>query len=127
MRLTLAIAASALAIACTAGAHAQEMPAGISSQYLACHGRANGNTVQEGICAQTEIAAQDARLNKAYQQVMRQLASKPQERLALRDAERSWLKRRDYECKVDAQTIDSGCLVTKTAARANELESQVRF
>lgn len=127
MKLGFAIAAFTLTGAFGANAHAQGMPEGLSQKYLACQSRAGSNTVQSGICAQTEIAAQDARLNKAYQQVMRQLANKPQERVALRNAERSWLKRRDYECKIDEQTIDSGCLVTKTAIRANELESRVRF
>jgi uncharacterized protein YecT (DUF1311 family) len=66
-------------------------------------------------------------LNKAYQQVMRQLASKPEQRTALRNKQRSWLKARDYDCKVDQQTIDSSCVVMRTAVRANELESQIRF
>ncbi len=127
MKWTMATVAGAMLIAGGGTADAQEPPRGLSGQYMACHGRAHGNTVQEGICAQTEMAWQDARLNKAYQQVMRQLVSKPQERMALRDAERSWLKQRDYECKVDQQTIDSGCLVMRTAVRANELEAQVRI
>jgi len=106
---------------------AQSATPGLSERYTACQGRAGGNTVQQGICAQTEIASQDARLNKAYQQVMRQLASKPEQRTALRNKQRSWLKARDYDCKVDQQTIDSSCLVMRTAVRANELESQIRF
>lgn len=127
MKLGSAIAALALAAVFGSNAQAQDMPEGLSQRYLACQSRAGSNTVQSGICAQTEIVTQDARLNKAYQQVMRQLANKPEERAALRNAERSWLKRRDYECKVDDQTIDTGCLVTKTAIRANELESRIRF
>lgn len=108
-------------------ASAQVAPSGLSDRFTACAARAHGNTVQEGICAQSEMASQDARLNKSYQQVMKQLASQPQKRIALRDAQRSWLKARDYECKVDQETINSGCLVMKTAARANELESMIRF
>jgi uncharacterized protein YecT (DUF1311 family) len=127
MKLGLLVAASVLAATGMGSAHAQDLPSGLSQKYLACQERAGRNTVQIGICAQTEMAAQDARLNKAYQQVMRQLANKPEERIALRNAERSWLKRRDYECKIDQQTIDNGCLVAKTADRANELESRVRF
>lgn len=73
------------------------------------------------------MASQDARLNKAYQQVMRQLASRNAERLALRTEQRSWLKARDYECKVDQETINNSCLVGKTAVRADELESMIRF
>jgi len=89
--------------------------------------RAGNNTVQRNVCAQRESGAQDDRLNKAYQRVMRQLASKPAEKLALRDQERRWIAERDYSCKVNSDTVDSRCVVMKTAARADELESQVRF
>ncbi|MFV0623401.1 lysozyme inhibitor LprI family protein [Sphingomonas sp. ac-8] len=106
---------------------AQDDSSGLSPRYLACQARAGNNTVQSGICAQAEMTSQDARLNKAYQQVMRQLASKPQEKIALRNYQRSWLRQRDYECKVDQETINSTCLVAKTATRANELEEQIRF
>lgn len=108
-------------------AFAQNATPGLSARYTACQGRAGNNTVQQGICAQSEMSAQDARLNKAYQQVMRQLANKPEQRTVLRSKQRSWLKARDYECKVDQQTIDSSCLAMRTAVRANELESQIRF
>jgi uncharacterized protein YecT (DUF1311 family) len=106
---------------------AQEETQGLSARYMACQTRAGGNTVQIGICAQAEMASQDARLNKAYQQVMRQLVSKPDQRIALRNAQRSWLKARDYECKVDQETINNSCLVRRTALRANALERQIRF
>ncbi|WP_207105762.1 lysozyme inhibitor LprI family protein [Sphingomonas sp. CFBP 8760] len=121
------LAAAAFLVSAGSPALAQVAPAGISDRYTACASRAGTNTVQQGICAQSEIAAQDARLNKAYQQVMRQLAKTPDKRLALRTAQRSWLKARDYECKIDQETINSTCLVMKTATRANELESMVRF
>jgi uncharacterized protein YecT (DUF1311 family) len=121
--------AIAAAVACLGGAtHAvAQAPGGVSQEFAACEARAGTNTVQSGICAQREMATQDARLNKAYQQVMQQLARDPAKKIALRDEERSWLKQRDYECKVDGQTIDSGCLVRKTAARADVLENQIRF
>ena len=124
MRISVAVA---VLVSAHSPALAQVAPAGISDRYLACQARAEANTVQQGICAQSEIASQDARLNKAYQQVMRQLANTPEKRLALRAEQRSWLKARDYECKIDQETINSSCLVTKTASRANELESMVRF
>lgn len=120
--VTLAILSSA----CATSAFAQA-PQGLSERYAACHARARGNTVQDGICAQTEMAAQDARLNKAYQQVMHQLDNEPDKKIALRNAQRSWLKKRDYDCKVDGDTIDDDCLVEKTAIRANELEKQIHF
>jgi uncharacterized protein YecT (DUF1311 family) len=126
MILRVVIAAAILASVCASSALAQT-PEGLSDHYAACHARAKGNTVQDGICAQSEMAAQDARLNKAYQQVMGQLAVDPAKKTALRDEQRSWLKKRDYDCKVDGNTIDDGCLVTKTAIRANELEKMIRF
>lgn len=126
--MKLKIMATTAVLVCLAAPALGQVPeAGISDRYTACQTRAGGNTVQQGICAQSEIASQDARLNKAYQQVMRQLASTPERRLALRAEQRSWLKARDYECKVDQDTINSSCLVMKTATRANELESKVRF
>jgi uncharacterized protein YecT (DUF1311 family) len=104
-----------------------ESPQGLSPAYGACLARARSNTVQLGMCEQTEMAAQDARLNKAYQQVMSQLAKDPPKQMALRSKQRSWLKERDYGCKVDHQTVDSSCVVGRTAARANELEKMIRF
>ena len=102
-------------------------PQGMSPAYRACLERAHHNTVQLGICEQTEMASQDARLNKAYQQVMHQLAKNPAKQMALRNQQRSWLKERDYSCKVDHQTLDDSCLVGKTATRADELERLIRF
>jgi uncharacterized protein YecT (DUF1311 family) len=126
MKIRISIAAAVL-VSASSPALAQVAPAGVSDRYVACQTRAETNTVQQGICAQSEIASQDARLNKAYQQVMRQFAKTPGRRLTLRAEQRSWLKARDYECKVDQETINSSCLVTKTASRANELESMIRF
>ncbi|HXH14713.1 MAG TPA: lysozyme inhibitor LprI family protein [Sphingomonas sp.] len=126
MKLKIA-AVAAILVSITGTALAQDGTPGLSAKYLACSARAGSNTVQSGICAQSEMTAQDARLNKAYQQVMRQLAATPDKRLALRNEERSWLKARDYECKVDQETINNSCLVAKTALRANSLESRIRF
>lgn len=104
-----------------------QSPDGLSPAYRACLARAHSNTVQLGMCEQTEMASQDARLNKAYQEVMRELAKNPPKQIALRNQQRSWLKERDYSCKVDHQTVDDSCVVGKTAARANELERMIRF
>ena len=104
-----------------------QSPQGLSPEYGRCLVRARSNTVQLAMCEQTEMAAQDARLNKAYQQVMGQLVKNSPEQLELRSEQRSWLKKRDYDCKLDHQTIDSSCIVGKTAARANELEKMIRF
>ncbi|MDR3508476.1 MAG: lysozyme inhibitor LprI family protein [Caulobacteraceae bacterium] len=106
---------------------AVQSPQGLSADYGRCLERAGRNTVQLAMCEQTEMAAQDARLNKAYKQVMGQLAKDPPKQSALRNEQRSWLKKRDYDCKLDQQTINSSCIVEKTAARANELEKMIRF
>jgi len=123
----LCICASTLAQPVFAQPTTVQPPEGMSSAYKACLARARKNTVQLGMCEQTEMAAQDARLNKAYQQVMGQLAQDPPKQAALRNAQRSWLKERDYSCKVDHQTLNDSCLVGKTAARADELERMIRF
>ncbi len=123
MILRSVVVLAILSSACATSASAE----GLSERYIACHTRANGNTVQDGICGQAEMAEQDARLNKAYQQVMRQLDKDPGKKLALRTEQRSWLKRRDYECKVNADTVNDDCLIKKTATRADELEKQLRF
>ncbi|GAM02461.1 MULTISPECIES: lysozyme inhibitor LprI family protein [Sphingomonas] len=109
-----------------APAIAQESP-NLSPAYINCMNRAGGNIVQTGVCTQREAAVQDDRLNKAYQQVMRQLASRPAVKTALRDQQRRWIRERDYSCKINGDTIDTGCIVTKTALRADQLERQVRF
>ena len=116
-----------IAAAGTAGPAVAQHSPHLSATFEACMGRAGTNTVQRQVCAEREIGAQDDRLNKAYQRVMRQLANDPKGRLALRDRERRWIAERDYTCKVNGDTTDSDCVVMKTAARADELESQVRF
>ncbi len=115
-----------MGIGAGAPAVAQESP-NLSPAYVNCMDRAGGNTVQSGVCTQREAAVQDDRLNKAYQQVMRQLASRPAAKTALRDQQRRWIRERDYSCKINGDTIDTSCIVTKTALRADQLERQVRF
>ena len=125
MKLVAAMSAMAI-VGMGAPAVAQISP-NISAAYTNCMDRAGSNTVQSGVCTQREAAVQDDRLNKAYQQVMRQLASRPAAKTALRDQQRRWIWERDYSCKINGDTIDTGCIVTKTALRADELERQVRF
>lgn len=116
-----------LVAASSAPAAAQELPRGVSPDYLACRTRAHGSTVQQNLCTQTEMVSQDARLNKAYRQVMKQLASDAAGRQSLQTDEQAWIKQRDYECQVNDHTTNNYCLMSKTAIRANELEGQVRF
>jgi len=121
---TLIIAIGTALLATGGAAQAQDS---LSREYETCMSRAGSNTVQSGMCAQKEITAQDGRLNKAYKQVMQQLASNPARRNALRDRQRSWIKARDYACNIDGGTFDMNCVVERTASRADTLEGMVRF
>jgi uncharacterized protein YecT (DUF1311 family) len=125
-RLILAAAAVALFAAAPAVAEGA-MSAHLSAAFKACFQRAGDNTVQRSICAQREVGTQDDRLNKAYQQVMRQLAGDPTAHTALRDEERRWISERDYTCKINGTTVELSCVVIKTATRADELESRIHF
>ncbi len=120
---------AAAAVTSLASAAAAQPPASahLSPQFMACFQRAGSNAVQRDVCAQREVGAQDDRLNKAYKQVMGQLAKDSAAHAALRDDERRWITQRDYECKVNDQTVNEACVVMKTAQRADELESRVRF
>lgn len=128
--MSRSIAAALLLLAAPAGvAHAQAAPrsANLSPAFVGCMQRAGDNIVQRSVCASREAGGQDDRLNKAYQRVMHQLATDPAAKTALRDQERRWIEERDYSCKVNGTTIDAACVVLKTAVRADELESRVRF
>lgn len=125
-RLTLSAAALAL-LSATPALAGDDWSANLSPTFKTCYQRAGNNTVQSSICAQREISAQDDRLNKAYQQVMHQLANDPAGHAKLREEERHWISERDYACKLNDNTTDLACVVKKTALRADELESRVRL
>lgn len=127
--MTRTIVAALLVLAAPVGATSAQTPASskLSPAFVACFQRAGDNVVQRSVCASREAGGQDDRLNKAYQRVMHQLANDPVARTTLRDDERRWIQERDYTCKVNGNTIDAACIVIKTAARADELESRVRF
>jgi uncharacterized protein YecT (DUF1311 family) len=126
-RMILVAASLVLLPAASTMAQADALSTHLSPAFKACYQRAGDNTVQRSICAQREVNAQDDRLNKAYQQVMHQLARDPAVHTALRDEERRWISERDYACKVNNTTIDVSCVVIKTAERADLLESRVHF
>ena len=123
----IAAAFLALSAVSTSASAQPSMSSHLSPAFMACLGRAGQNTVQRSVCAEREVGAQDDRLNKAYQQVMHQLANDPAGHTKLRDEERSWIKERDYTCKVNGDTVDSACVVMKTAVRADDLEARVHF
>ena len=127
MKRLISAAALALLSAVPALAQSDALSAHLSASFKACYQRAGDNTVQRDICAEREVNAQDDRLNKAYQQVMRQLAGDPAAHTTLRDEERRWISERDYTCKINGTTVDVSCVVIKTALRADELERRIHF
>ncbi len=93
-----------------------------SRAYSTCMHRAGSSTVQAGICAQSELSRQDARLNRVYAHLLAPMPPGSAQRLQLRDSERAWLAHRDQSCQRNAETIDNACLIKYTADRADELE-----
>jgi uncharacterized protein YecT (DUF1311 family) len=89
---------------------------------------AQGVTVAMADCTSAEIEVQDAKLNAAYQQVMRGLEEGSRQKL--RDAQRAWIKFRDTKCAAEANsggTMDilnsGGCILDATVRRTIELEA----
>lgn len=101
---------------------------GLSKQFSACMDKSGGVTVDMLDCIGTETKRQDARLNKAYKEVMPQLS--PARKKELQDAQRAWIKYRDANCNFYADpdggtiaTVNSNdCFMSATASRAKELE-----
>lgn len=80
-------------------------------------------------CISEETKRQDARLNKAYKEVMPQLSTARKKQL--QEAQRAWIKYRDANCTFYADpdggtnaTVNSDdCFRSATEARAQELEN----
>lgn len=95
--------------------------------YKRCIAGANAETPGLLECIDTELAWQDARLNKVYKQAMAQRGAN--DRDLLRQAQRAWLKATDTTCHWDPQTQGQGqmldarsCRLNRTANRADALE-----
>jgi len=70
-------------------------------------------------CAKQQHDAADARLNEAYQSLKAALPAQnepgvagPAPRVALRDAQRAWIRFRDLDCAARAQLYAGGTIVT---------------
>jgi uncharacterized protein YecT (DUF1311 family) len=88
----------------------------------------DGSTYEMVECLKAKNATWDARLNKAYQQALKDASSREQAD-KLRTAQRLWLQFREANCRYyDAgegtiARIDAGeCMRSMTEARAKELE-----
>jgi len=99
-------------------------PAGITR----CLEKTGDTTVGMLDCISAETKVQDARLNKAYKNLVAELS--PQRRAALLEAQRAWIKFRDTNCGfyydpdggTEAAVESSQCVLDATVSRAKELE-----
>jgi uncharacterized protein YecT (DUF1311 family) len=87
----------------------------------------DGNTFQMAECLKAKTAQWDKRMNIAYQQALKDAASKQQDQL--RAAQRLWIQYRDANClyyglgEGTIARLDAGeCMRSMTEARAKELE-----
>jgi uncharacterized protein YecT (DUF1311 family) len=123
--VTVAVALAAI----VGAAHASPLtPADTSKAYAACMDQSGGVTSEMEDCISGEFELQDRRLNRSYKALM---ASIPEKRLELRDAQRKWIAFRDANCGFyydaeggsAARLVSKACVVILTADRAHELET----
>ena len=90
--------------------------------------QSQGTAPAQQDCADTELAYQDDRLNRAYKVLLANLDD-PDKRAAIQ-AQRAWLAFRDKDCGARAgrfgsnagPATESACLMESTACRAQQLE-----
>jgi uncharacterized protein YecT (DUF1311 family) len=96
--------------------------------------RQGGSDMELFQCFAGGRAAEDARLNRAYKAAMARLKT-PARKLALREAQRAWIKDRDAECSPFYDETQYGrqgplegeaCIESRSRARADELEQMAR-
>jgi uncharacterized protein YecT (DUF1311 family) len=118
---------TAAALLAASPLHAQQASAEhvLQNPYHHCLLRAGQNPVQQGMCVQAELSRQDARLNFAYQHLMKNYKPSSVTAGELRVEQRAWLKERDTACKLNGDTVDNVCLVDRTTKRADELEMRL--
>lgn len=82
------------------------------------------------ICAGADYAASDAKLNKAYGEIIKRLSDNADAKKLLQESQRAWIAFRDAECKFSATGVDSGsvypmilvmCLKDVTDTRVEQL------
>ncbi|MEA9482700.1 lysozyme inhibitor LprI family protein [Xanthomonas campestris] len=102
----------------------------LRASYVQCVN--NSDAVHPALmeCNGKEYEYQDARLNKVYRRLLDKLPA--DEKLALKQEERDWIKRRDALCQSNGalgggqaeELEDSSCELNATAKRAEELEKR---
>ncbi len=100
----------------------------LTKQFAACMDKSGGVTAEILDCIGSEVKYQDARLNKAYKELMPTLSAARQKEL--QEVQRLWIKYRDANSSFYADP-DGGSMtrissndnfLSMTAARAKELE-----
>jgi uncharacterized protein YecT (DUF1311 family) len=102
---------------------------GLTKQFSNCMDKSNGVTSNMIDCLNAESTRQDARLNKAYKELMDQIPAQRQKHLQI--AQGAWVTYREKNCAFyydpEGGTIAAvnanDCFMSATAARAKELES----
>jgi uncharacterized protein YecT (DUF1311 family) len=129
MRITAILIAALLA---TTSVLAQEAPTSSESQAKKNEPEesCDGSTLQMVECLSRLTETWDKRLNKAYQEALKDAVSKEQ-REQLRKAQRAWIAYRDANClyygmgEGSIAHLDAGtCLRSMTESRALELEGE---
>lgn len=121
------VALAALPLAGMAAESTADAGPAPSGQHAACMEKAGGVTADMVACITAEYERQDKRLNDAYAAARERVGEARQ--TALRDVQRAWLRFRDLNCAfVDdpdggtlARVMANQCMLTMTAARADEL------
>ena len=101
----------------------------LSPALDSCLEKAGGVTTEMVNCIGAEIAVQDKRLNAAYKSALAKQTTARQKELQA--VQRLWIQYRDANCKFafdpDGGTMahveSTGCVMTMTAERAQELEA----
>ncbi len=82
------------------------------------------------ICADADYKAEDAKLNRAYREIVKRLSDSPEDKKLLQAAQRDWIAFRDAECAFATNDSKDGsiypmllsqCLADLTAARTKQL------
>jgi uncharacterized protein YecT (DUF1311 family) len=86
------------------------------------------------ICAAADYKAADAKLNKAYGEMMKRLSDDAEGRKLLQAAQRAWIAFRDAQCAFSAKDSKGGsiypmliseCLAELTTARTEQLKADL--
>jgi uncharacterized protein YecT (DUF1311 family) len=106
-----------------------------SDKFTRCMKKADAVDPNMQACALDEAARQDATLNAVYKKLMAAL-DEPDQKAALKTAERAWIAYRDAECDFQYGGKDGGtdgrlradeCLTTLTHDRIVQLQDSLKW